>query len=183
VAQRLAQGAERTSRKLNASKSSQRLQEPGQAERGRSERSKRHAWTLEELEESLQQLETWYKEIQESRELSEQHLGFFVVDASPLRRALLAMCACLRLRLLGCLQRWFEEDCTGLARALHTKYSEIIMQPKTADELQSTLEAVNGLDGFLQEKEPRLARLRDMFDLLQPGVTSSLGSRSRGCTT
>jgi hypothetical protein len=125
------------------------------------------ATTLEEVEEHLQQINIWFNSLKDTPSLQERHLGLFVVDASPLRRALLGMCACCRLRLLGCVQRWLQVDCTDLMGKLKAKHLEIIMLPRTADELHSTLEAVNGLDAFLGEQEPRLARLQDMFQLME----------------
>lgn len=125
------------------------------------------AFGVEELEAHLRALDAIYIELKDEPQLSERHLGLFVVDVAPLRRALLVMCQCCRLRLLGCTQRRLEDDCTTLLRSLQSKHAEIVMQPRTADELQSTLEAVNSLEDFLQEKQPQLDHIQEHFDLLR----------------
>ena len=60
-----------------------------------------------------------------------------------------------------------SEDCQELMTALQRKHGEIIMQPKTADELHDTLLTVNGLDDVLASLRPQLARISRMLELLE----------------
>eukprot|EP00434_Breviolum_minutum_P008732 symbB.v1.2.007697.t1/scaffold468.1/size202162/11 len=90
-----------------------------------------------------------------------------VVDVTPLRKALMAMCACCRLRLMGVVQRWLEDACAKLKLSLQAKSGEIIMSPKQPDELHSTILAVKSLDPFLVETAPVLASIRQMFEVLE----------------
>lgn len=54
--------------------------------------------STEELRKHLDRIDAWAAELNEAEDLPERHLGLFMVDVAPLRKALLAMCACCRLR-------------------------------------------------------------------------------------
>ncbi|CAK9019642.1 unnamed protein product [Durusdinium trenchii] len=123
--------------------------------------------SIDELREHLDRIDGWAKELNETEDLPERHLGLFVVDVTPLRKALLAMCACCRLRLMGVVQRWLEDACAKLKHSLQVKSGEIIMSPKHPDELHSTIQAMKSLDPFLVETAPVLASIRQMFEVLE----------------
>ncbi|CAJ1418166.1 unnamed protein product [Effrenium voratum] len=130
--------------------------------------------SIDELRDHLDRIaepaslgDSWAQELNEAQDLPERHLGLFVVDVTPLRKALLAMCACCRLRLLGVVQRWLEDACAKLKSSLQVKSGEIVMSPKQPDELHSAIEAVKSLDPFLMKITPVLASIRQMFEVLE----------------